>query len=169
MAALESLPTWVSLFEEARKIESVFAEDDYQDLNRKFIDLQARVTLVGTITDEENEAFEQIIKSYYRRAIANRYQALRSSITTRKTKGETFSGQLKRLERIRSSSENDCDIAEMRDLFLDTVEIGELVNEKIEIERHQVRQQWKFALIGAGLGFLIGVLTTVGFRMLFGW
>lgn len=138
---------WHQLFEEAQKIE------EYDDLTAEFNSLIATAWR-KEISEEDNLEFYRIIKTYWKRIISDGCQRLKDNVEKRKNKGETFSGILSKINKIRNRGERDLDIDEYSDIFDELKEINCEVEEKLSIEKYQKNR----FLIGLIVGFLLGIL-----------
>ncbi len=154
MSNLERLPTWVSQFEKAQEIK------EYDELTNNFNSLRIRVEEKQEITLEEHKEFLRIIKAHWKRIIVDKYIEIKHKIENRKTKGQSFSHNLKELERIRCDGEKDLQVEDYHDMYkFNLLDIEKEVDDKISIEKYQKRQSWNMLIYGFILG-IIGTLIT---------
>lgn len=137
------------LFKEAQKI------NEFKDLNDEFNILISRVKNNGTITEEDDNEFYEITKTQWKRNIAYKCNELEHTIRKRITKGQNFSNNFEKIDKIRRGSERELEFEQYSEYFKDLMGIEKDVEAKITIERYQIGLFVAGLLIGALLGYLI--------------
>lgn len=159
MSDLERLPTWVSQFEKAQEIK------EYDELTNIFNSLRIKVEEKQEITLEENKEFSRIIKAQWKRVIVDKYNEIKHKIDNRKTKGQSFSHNLKALEKIRCDGEKDLQVDEYHDMYkFNLLYIEKDVDDKISIEKYQKRQSWKMLAVSYVLGLATALILKYFFK-----
>lgn len=131
MPNFERLPTWVSQFEMAREIK------EYDELINNFNSLRIKVEEKQEITPEEHKEFSRIINAQWKRIIADKCTEIKYKIQNRKTKGQSFSHNLRELEKIRCEGEKDLPVDVYHDLYkFNLLDIEKDVDEKIQNEKY---------------------------------
>lgn len=153
MASSDALLVLFSQFEEVKKIA------EYDDLNLEFNRILAKTEKTEVSEDDTSKLYE-IIKINWRRGISGKCQELKDKIEKRKSKGESFSKILSKIDKLRNQSEKELDMPEYFDILSELIELNRDVDDKISIEKHQKKQRWKQLIIGivasGVLGFLLG-------------
>jgi len=149
----DALLVLFSQFEEVKKIA------EYDALNLEFNRIIAKTEKTEVSEDNISKLYE-IIKINWRRGISDKCQELKDKIEKRKSKGESFSKILSKIDKLRNQSEKELDMAEYFDILSELRELNRDVDDKISIEKHQKQQRWKQLIIGivasGVLGFLLG-------------
>ena len=153
MSNLETLPIFTSLFNEAQK------KKEYDDLNANFRLLRTKVESNKIITEENEFEFEKLIRTQCKRVIADRFNEISTKITTRNTSGQNFTENQNKIEKIRSTGENDLEIHRYFELFNDLDYQEKEVDEKIYNETTQKKESWKLLYIGIIVGDFLTLLT----------
>lgn len=153
MTSSDVLLVLFSQFEEVKKIA------EYDDLNLEFNRILAKTEKTEVSEDDTSKLYE-IIKINWRRGISGKCQELKDKIEKRKSKGESFSKILSKIDKLRNQSEKELDMPEYFDILSELIELNRDVDDKISIEKHQKKQRWKQLIIGivasGVLGFLLG-------------
>lgn len=156
MASSDALLVLFSQFEEVKKIA------EYDDLNLEFNRIIAK-TEKTEVSEEDTSKLYEIIKINWRRGISGKCQELKDKIEKRKSKGESFSKILSKIDKLRNQSEKESDTAEYFGILSELRELNRDVDDKISIEKHQKDRFWKGLIIGVVAG---GVLSLVLCKLL---
>ena len=137
----DALLVLFSQFEEVKKIA------EYDDLNLEFNRIIAKTEKTEISEDDTSKLYE-IIKINWRRGISGKCQELKDKIEKRKSKGESFSKILSKIDKLINQSEKESDMAEYFDILSELRELNRDVDDKISIEKYQKDRFWKGLVIG---------------------
>ena len=150
-----AIPVWYSLFNKLTGIK------EYDDFNSEFSKLLS-------LSKKENvdEQFNDLLKRYWKRVFHDIINELLSTRQKRKTKGQQLKKEEIKLMKLLSHSEKDLELEEYENLYTKLVEIKEVINEKIEIEKFEKKRFYKGLIIGFLLGILASIVGSIIFSFL---
>ena len=138
---------WFSIFDNLKKIEEY--DDLMDEFNKKFSQLKE-----GVISDSDKNIISGIVERYWKRIISERCNKTKNNIEKRKTRGQSFSDELEKVNTIQNQAEKETEYENLLDLFRKLENINKKVDEKRKIEKYNL------SLFGWGLtlGFILGII-----------
>ena len=148
----EKITQWELSFELAQEING------YDELYSEFEELKTRVIMKKEISNEDNLEFLRIIRTQWKWLIRDGSNYFLSKIEERKTKGQEFSKITREIEKLKIGGQKDLLLEQYKTIFNKLRDLSEEAREKIFLEEYQEKQAWKFLIIGAIIGFILGLI-----------
>ena len=146
---LDEFLFWHGLYLRAKEI------NEYSDLDLKVENLKTKATVTHNFTDDDELVFYGIVKENYQRNNRILTNYLKNRIDRRMTRGQTFAEDLIKVDDLISRNETDNqDIEKYIEIFDEISKTGDIIIEKIYVEKFNIG----IAGLGILLGFLLGII-----------
>jgi tetrahydromethanopterin S-methyltransferase subunit G len=133
------------------------------EFNDNYSKLKSKLFSNEEFNPAEFKTLETLIIEYNKKMILSWISSLKLKIENRTTKGQLFNDLIKRLDEICKNSLSYKYMDEFTILNGDLDDITKEINDRISLEEHFNKQNWRFTLIniaaGAVIGFIISMLT----------